>query len=106
MSETIAAIFRNVGENGSHPAIVTTASSDPQSVTLAYADIQGQTERFRRLAAQLHGAPLPAGTVVSSLLPNGLACLLVFLATALNRCVAAPLNPAMKQSEIEFYLQD
>ncbi|KAJ2779882.1 hypothetical protein GGI15_003737 [Coemansia interrupta] len=106
MSETIAAIFRNIATNGSHPAVLTTASSDPASTTLAYADIRGQSERFRRQSALLHGSELPPGTVVSSLLPNGLPCLLVFLATTLQRCVAAPLNPAMKQSEIEFYLED
>ncbi|KAJ1721479.1 hypothetical protein LPJ53_004014 [Coemansia erecta] len=106
MPETIAAIFRNIDTNGSHPAIATTASSDPASVTLAYADIRGQSERFRRQVALLSGGALPAGSVLSSLLPNGLSCLLVFLATTLQRLVAAPLNPAMKQSEIEFYLQD
>ncbi|KAJ2632611.1 hypothetical protein H4R22_001115 [Coemansia sp. RSA 1290] len=103
MTDTIASIFRN---EGSSPAVLTTASSDPQSLTLAYADIRGQCERFRRQAEELFGSQLPPGTVISSLLPNGLACLLVFLGTTILRATAAPLNPAMKQEEIEFYLED
>ncbi|KAJ2591288.1 hypothetical protein IWW49_001606, partial [Coemansia sp. RSA 1797] len=102
-TQTIAAIFRNSGDA---PAVLTTASSDPKEVTLAYADIKGQSERFRRQTEQLYGGQIPPGTVLSSLLPNGLTCLLVFLATTLQRATAAPLNPAMKQSEIEFYLED
>ncbi|KAJ2665110.1 hypothetical protein IWW48_000377 [Coemansia sp. RSA 1200] len=100
---TIASIFRH--EN-SAPAILTTASSSPKEITLAYADVQGQCEKFKKQAAALYGSEIPVGTVVSSLLPNGLTCLLVFLATTLQRSVAAPLNPAMKQEEIEFYLED
>ncbi|KAI7834984.1 peroxisomal-coenzyme A synthetase [Kickxella alabastrina] len=103
---TIASIFRNIDTNGADPAILTTASSNPKSTTLAYADIKGQSERFRRQAKTLFGSDIPTGTVISSLLPNSLTCLLVFLATTLQRLVAAPLNPAMKQSEIEFYLED
>ncbi|KAJ2313854.1 hypothetical protein IWW51_002396 [Coemansia sp. RSA 2702] len=102
-AQTIAAIFRN---NSGSPAVLTTASSDPKEVTLAYADVQSQCERFRRQAELLFGGPIPSGTVISSLLPNGLTCLLVFLATALQRSTAAPLNPAMKQEEVEFYLED
>ncbi|PIA19138.1 acetyl-CoA synthetase-like protein [Coemansia reversa NRRL 1564] len=100
---TIASIFRGPG---SATAVMTTASSEPANVTLAFADVQAQSERFRRQSAMLFGEALAPGTVVSSLLPNGLCCLLVFLGTALQRCVAAPLNPAMRQGEIEFYLQD
>ncbi|KAJ2343463.1 hypothetical protein GGF43_005693, partial [Coemansia sp. RSA 2618] len=102
-AQTIATIFRH---DGSRPAVLTTASSDPKDVTLAYADIKGQCERFRRQSEQLFGGPVPPGTVLSSFLPNGLTCLLVFLATTLQRATAAPLNPAMKQSEVEFYLED
>ncbi|KAJ2797794.1 hypothetical protein H4R20_005060 [Coemansia guatemalensis] len=100
---TIASIFRGPGNAA---AVMTTWSSEPAEVTLAFADVQAQCERFRRQSEMLFGEALAPGTVVSSLLPNGLCCLLVFLGTALQRCVAAPLNPAMRQGEIEFYLQD
>ncbi|KAJ1736260.1 hypothetical protein LPJ61_000044 [Coemansia biformis] len=100
---TISSILRG---DGSAPAVVTTASSEPRSVTLAYADLAGQCERFRRQAATLLGTDAPTGAVVSSLLPNGVVCLVVLLATTLQRSVAAPLNPAMKQGEIEFFLRD
>ncbi|KAJ2720541.1 hypothetical protein GGI07_004545 [Coemansia sp. Benny D115] len=106
MANTIAAIFRNIETNGTDPAILTTASSSPSTTTLSYVDIKGQSLRFRHQATELFGKSIPPGTVVSSLLPNGLTCLLVFLSTTFQRWVAAPLNPAMKQSEVEFYLED
>ncbi|KAJ1773822.1 hypothetical protein IW140_000204 [Coemansia sp. RSA 1813] len=102
-NQTIASIFRH---DNSAPAVLTTASSSPREITLAYADVRGQCERFKKQAAKLYGSELPVGSTISSLLPNGLTCLLVFLATTLQRSVAAPLNPAMKQEEIEFYLED
>lgn len=43
---------------------------------------------------------------VASVLPNGLECVVAFLATSLQRAICAPLNPAYKQDEIEFYLND
>ncbi|KAJ2644377.1 hypothetical protein IW137_002106, partial [Coemansia sp. RSA 1287] len=58
-TQTIAAIFRNSGDA---PAVLTTASSDPKEVTLAYADIKGQSERFRRQTEQLYGGQIPPGT--------------------------------------------
>ncbi|KAJ1938562.1 hypothetical protein EC988_007550, partial [Linderina pennispora] len=103
MSNTLASVFSH---SESDPAILTTASSVPKDLTLSYADLKTQCVRFHQQAESLFGGPLPVGTVVSSYLPNGLNCLLVFLATTLQRCVAAPLNPAMKQSEVEFYLED
>ncbi|KAJ2683694.1 hypothetical protein IWW39_005356 [Coemansia spiralis] len=101
---TIASIFTS--DNGASPAVLTTASSDPQSITLAYADVRGQCERFKQQSTALFGSEVPPGTVLSSFLPNGLNCLLVFLATTMQRSVAAPLNPGMKQGEVEFYLED
>ncbi|KAJ2772490.1 hypothetical protein IWQ56_001351 [Coemansia nantahalensis] len=101
--QTIASILGNAA---GAPAVATTASSTPPNVTLAYADLAGQCERFRRQTAALLGADSQAGAVVSSLLPNGLVCLVVLLGTTLQRSVAAPLNPALKQAEVEFFLRD
>ncbi|KAJ2398900.1 hypothetical protein GGI10_006515, partial [Coemansia sp. RSA 2530] len=80
---TIASIFTS--DNGASPAVLTTASSDPQSITLAYADVRGQCERFKQQSTALFGSEVPPGTVLSSFLPNGLNCLLVFLATTMQR---------------------
>ncbi|KAJ1964998.1 hypothetical protein GGI12_001058 [Dipsacomyces acuminosporus] len=102
-NNTLASIFRSTGTD---PAVLTTASSDPKAITLTYDDVKAQSERFRQQTNALFGSEVPVGTVISSFLPNGLSCLLVFLATTLQRCVAAPLNPAMKQAEVEFYLED
>ena len=43
---------------------------------------------------------------VAFALPNGLECIVAFLATSLQRAICAPLNPAYQQDEFEFYLND
>lgn len=43
---------------------------------------------------------------VAIALPNSLECLIAFLATSLQRAICAPLNPAYRQKEFEFYLND
>ena len=43
---------------------------------------------------------------VAIALPNSLECIIAFLATSLQRAICAPLNPAYRQQEFEFYLND
>lgn len=43
---------------------------------------------------------------VAIALPNSLECVIAFLATSLQRAICAPLNPAYRQKEFEFYLND
>ncbi|KAJ1673094.1 hypothetical protein EV182_005906, partial [Spiromyces aspiralis] len=104
--KTLVSIFRH---NPASPAIVTTATSYPQNTTLTYGQLEAQVASFISQARSLFDSErgtIAAGSVISSSLPNGLVCLITFLATTLARAVAAPLNPAMKQSEVEFYLED
>src|SRR5260370_22882282 len=88
--------------------------ADPESSTLAiiatspatvvsYKALAAQVEK---LAGQLRGAGLTPGDCVASVLPNGLEFLILFLAVTRARLVAAPLNPAYKAEELEFFLKD
>ena len=55
--------------------------------------------------AGLNGAGIGAGNRVGIVLPNGPEMATAFLAVA-STCTAAPLNPAYKADEFEFYLSD
>ena len=55
--------------------------------------------------AGLNGAGIGAGDRVGVVLPNGPEMATTFLAVA-STCAAAPLNPAYKADEFEFYLSD
>ena len=59
----------------------------------------------REVGAALHAAGIGAADRVAIVLPNGPEMATCFLAVA-SVCCAAPLNPAYKDAEFEFYLQD
>ncbi|PVV05298.1 hypothetical protein BB560_000185 [Smittium megazygosporum] len=104
MSNTFADIFRD--EVLSQPSVLTTSSSTPQNLTLTYGDLKAQISSFISQALSLLNSSHFPGLPIASMLPNGIECLVAFLGTALMRSIPAPLNPAMKQSEVEFYLED
>ncbi|KAJ1913722.1 hypothetical protein H4219_005086 [Mycoemilia scoparia] len=104
--QTLASIFDNTSESS---AIKTTATAYPKNSELSYGQLKDQLLSFAKQANSLFGSEdgrIPVGTTLSSSIPNTLTCLITFLASTLLRCIAAPLNPAMKQSEVEFYLED
>ena len=70
---------------------------------LSYAQLQASTAKLQR---QIAGCGIPRGATVSSSLINGAEFVGVFLATAAQGLVAAPLNPNYKESEVRFYLDD
>ena len=55
---------------------------------------------------QLADLGIHPGAAVLICLPNSLEFMITFLATTRQRGIAAPLNPAYKQGEVEFYLDD
>jgi acyl-CoA synthetase (AMP-forming)/AMP-acid ligase II len=79
------------------PAIVV-----PGGPTLTFAQLRSQVER---LARQLNAKGLGREDRVAYVLPNGPAAAIVFLAVAAC-ATAAPLNPAYREDEFRFYLDD
>jgi acyl-CoA synthetase (AMP-forming)/AMP-acid ligase II len=81
----------------SHPAIVA-----PGGPVLTYDSLRCQV---RALAEQLRAMGIDRGDRVAIVLPNGMEAIVTFLAVAAAG-TAAPLNPAYKAAEFEFYMDD
>lgn len=75
----------------------------PPTLEISYKQLSADVLNFQRKLAQLGITP---GAAVSIALPNSYPFIVAFLAAAWQRGIAAPLNPAYKQSEFEFYIDD
>ena len=75
----------------------------PSVQTISSAQLSSHVSQFQSSLAAL-GILLQAA--VSIALSNSYEFVVAFLATAWQRAVAAPLNPAYKQEEFEFYMND
>ncbi|KAH0543834.1 hypothetical protein FGG08_001873 [Glutinoglossum americanum] len=80
-----------------------TIPSKPDALTLSYRQLAFHIASFQKKLADLGVAPHSA---ISIVLPNSLEFIIAFLATTYQRAIAAPLNPAYKQDEFEFYIGD
>jgi acyl-CoA synthetase (AMP-forming)/AMP-acid ligase II len=78
---------------------------EPRSapLTFTYSQLSQHVSTFQARLAALGLSPQAA---VSIALPNSYAFVVAFLATSWQRAIAAPLNPAYKQEEFEFYIDD
>ncbi|KAK5110092.1 hypothetical protein LTR16_005657, partial [Cryomyces antarcticus] len=74
-----------------------------RSLTVSYDQLTAEVASFQQKLAKLGVTPEAA---VSIALPNSYPFIVAFLAAAWQRAIAAPLNPAYKQSEFEFYIDD
>ena len=74
----------------------------PGGPTLTYDALRRQVDR---LSADLRGLGVQRGDRVAMVLPNSLEALVAFLAVS-NIATAAPLNPAYKEDEFRFYMDD
>ena len=74
----------------------------PDRDDLAYADLRALIDRS---AADLNGFGIGRGDAVAIVLPNGPEMAAAFLGVA-TAATAAPLNPAYRPDEFEFYLAD
>lgn len=83
------------------PAII--IPSDTTSITLSHQQLLDQVLSFQKKLAAVGISP---GEAVGIALPNSLEFVIAFLAVALQRAICAPLNPAYKQDEFEFYFDD
>lgn len=89
--------------HGRDDATAIIVPSKPQALSVTYKDLRAECASFQRKLAALgisHGAPVSIATV------NSYEFIVSFLATSWQRAVAAPLNPAYKQDEFEFYIDD
>ncbi|KAI9680607.1 MAG: hypothetical protein M1817_004047 [Caeruleum heppii] len=75
----------------------------PNATILSHNDLSRHIRSFQQRLAALG---LSSQSAVSIALPNTLEFVVAFLATAAQRAIAAPLNPAYKQDEFEFYIDD
>lgn len=90
--------------------IASLAADHPQRVALLAPerqplDIATIHDRVLALVDRLNRAGVGRGDVLALALPDGPDLALTFLAAA-SCCICAPLNPAYRQSEFEFYLRD
>lgn len=98
MSLTLQSAIRG---NGASTAVI--IPSKPKPLTVTYADLVRETSSFQQKLAAIgitHGSPVSIATV------NSYEFIIGFLAASWQRGIAAPLNPAYKQDEFEFYIDD
>lgn len=77
--------------------------SKPQALSVTYADLKRETASYQKKLAAIgitKGSPVSIATV------NSYEFIVSFLAASWQRGIAAPLNPAYKQEEFEFYIED
>lgn len=77
--------------------------SKPSALTVSYRQLRSDILDFQKTLADLG---ISQGDAVSIALPNTYEFIVSFLAISYQRAIAAPLNPAYKQDEFEFYIQD
>lgn len=88
---------------GDGDAVVVIVPSKPTALSVTYGGLQSECLSFQCKLADLgigHGAAVSIATV------NSYEFIVSFLATSWQRAIAAPLNPAYKQEEFEFYIDD
>ena len=97
----MATLSTTLPRTGQAPAIIVPGKSDAFSVT--YQELNSHVSLFQKHIARLGITPQ---TAVSVALPNSYEFIVAFLAVSWQRAIAAPLNPAYKQEEFEFYIDD
>nr|KMM73454.1 O-succinylbenzoate-CoA ligase [Coccidioides posadasii RMSCC 3488] len=75
----------------------------PDALTISYERLHADILAFQSKLARLG---ITHASAVSIALPNSYEFIVSFLATSWQRAIAAPLNPAYKQDEFEFYIGD
>ncbi|KAJ1984030.1 hypothetical protein H4R33_004525 [Dimargaris cristalligena] len=105
MSSTFIDIFARNKAGAEAIATPPSGGSHPAG-SLSYHQLKQALVTFQRILADKGAVDLQPGDVVSSIFPNSLECVLAFLGTALYRCTAAPMNPALTRDEFDFYLND
>lgn len=97
----MATLSTTLPSTGQTPAII--VPGKPHALSISYEQLHSQVSSFQKKLAHLGIAPQAA---VSIALPNSYEFIVAFLAASWQRAIAAPLNPAYKQEEFEFYIDD
>ena len=97
----MATLSTTIPRAGQDTAII--VPGKPHALTISYQQLASHVASFQKKLASLGIAPQAA---VSIALPNSYEFIVAFLAASWQRAIAAPLNPAYKQEEFEFYIDD
>src|SRR3954469_20803524 len=95
-ASTLLGLFASI------PAARTAIVLPEQNIRVSYGDLRRQVES---VAEALAACGIRRGDRVAMALPNGLPAIVSFLAASVAG-TAAPLNPAYKEDEFLFYLED
>ena len=97
----MATLSNTIPTLGHGPAII--IPSKPNPLQLSYQQLLVHVLSLQKKLATLGIQPQDA---VSIALPNSYEFIVAFLAASWQRGIAAPLNPAYQQDEVEFYIDD
>lgn len=100
---TLPALFTTLSPSRASPTATALIIPGPTPTHLSYPSL---ARYISALAHELSAIGVRGGDVVSMSLVNSLEFVGAFFATGSLRAVSAPLNPAYKQDEVEFYLKD
>ncbi|KAK8048959.1 peroxisomal-coenzyme A synthetase [Apiospora phragmitis] len=89
--------------HGDDKAVAVIVPSKPTPLTVTYGGLESECLSFQRKLAELG---IGQASAVSIATVNSYEFIVSFLATSWQRAIAAPLNPAYKQEEFEFYIDD
>ncbi|KAK0635926.1 hypothetical protein B0T17DRAFT_485677 [Bombardia bombarda] len=88
------------GEPGSVAVII---PSRPDALSVTYSELVAEVTKFQQKLAAIGIAHTSAVSIATI---NSYEFIVSFLAASWQRAIAAPLNPAYKQDEFEFYIDD
>ncbi|PYH95156.1 acetyl-CoA synthetase-like protein [Aspergillus ellipticus CBS 707.79] len=97
----MATLARSFSSDSTDIAVL--VPNNPSPLSISYRQLHNHIAQFQAKLARLgvgHGA------AVSLALVNSYEFIVAFLAASWQRAIAAPLNPAYKQEEFEFYIDD
>ncbi|ORY09075.1 hypothetical protein BCR34DRAFT_616031 [Clohesyomyces aquaticus] len=97
----MSTLFSCLAAKTDKPAII--IPGEQKSIILSHEELLEQVLSFQKKLAAVGISPNEA---VGIALPNTLEFVIAFLGIALQRAICAPLNPAYKQDEFEFYFDD
>lgn len=97
----MATLSNTLPTSGPSPAII--VPGEPKPLEFSYQQLNSHVLAFHK---KLVHVGLTPQAVVSIALPNSYEFIVAFLAASWQRAIAAPLNPAYKEDEFAFYIND